>query len=223
MFTGLIQTVGEVAEVARAGDDFRLRIASDLGSEGDLELGESIAVNGVCLTVTTFDDSTFSAQASPETLSKSNLGHLRRGSEVNLERALRLGDRLGGHLVLGHVDGVGTLAAKRSEGNAVVVEVEVSAELLPYLVEKGSITMDGISLTVNTLSERGFTVAIVPWTSKKVALLDRPAGWAINLEVDILGKYVARLLRAGLPTVYGDAGKASGVSLELLEKHGFLS
>lgn len=218
MFTGLIEEVGRIASISRHGGDFRLAVTSGLAT-AELVLGESIAVNGVCLTVAALEaSSTWVANVSPETLARTNLGSLGAGDQVNLERAMRLGDRLGGHMVLGHVDGVGSIARMERRDNSTLVSIEAPAELMPYLVEKGSVAVDGISLTVNALSERGFELMIVPFTSQKVALLERPRGWRVNLEVDILGKYVARLLSAA--GRLGQAPGSAGVTLDLLRRSG---
>lgn len=231
MFTGLVETVGSLSSVRRRGDEFDVAIASDLPT-AELALGESVAVNGCCLTVTRTDAgaSAFHASVSPETLSRTNLGDLGVGDSVNLERAMRLGDRLGGHLVLGHVDARGVLRSVEPRGNSTHVRVGAPTQLMPFIVEKGSIAVDGISLTVNALDEEGFDLMIVPYTADAVALLDRPRGWRVNLEVDVLGKYVARLLAAGrLPD---DASWASllgtseregdaGITMATLREHGF--
>lgn len=217
MFTGLIEHIGTVASIRREGGDFRLAIDSALPTR-ELELGESIAVNGACLTVAAVQGATtWIANVSPETLARTNLGELGPGAQVNLERAMRLSDRLGGHLVLGHVDGVGTIARTQRRDNSTLVEIEAPAALMPFLVEKGSVAVDGVSLTVNTLSPGGFSLMIVPFTEGKVALLDRPRQWRVNLEVDILGKYVARLLSSSGQLA---AGGGSGVTLDLLRRSG---
>jgi len=169
MFTGLIESVGTIASIVKESQDFKLVIASALPL-AELSLGDSIAVNGACLTVVEKRSAGFAAQASLETLRRTNLGLLRSGDTVNLERALRLGDRLDGHLVLGHVDGVGQVVDVRKEGNAVYVGIEAPAELLPYIVLKGSITVDGISLTVNELAGLRLVVTLVPYTRGKVSV-----------------------------------------------------
>ena len=220
MFTGLIETVGVLADRQQTSEDFKLRIESSLPHD-ELELGESIAVNGACLTVTEIHPRSFSAQASRETLRRTNLGELRAGGRVNLERALQIGQRLGGHLVLGHVDGVGALLETRREGNAVHLRIEAPPECAPLIVEKGSVTLDGISLTVNQLGDTTFEVTVVPWTAKHVMLLDRPRGWPINIEVDILGKYVARLLAHPAAGKTDPSPKREGISLDMLQRNGF--
>jgi len=214
MFTGLIETLGRLKQRVQRGEDTWLGIESSLPSN-DIALGDSIAVNGACLTVVELSDGYFAAQTSPETLRRTNLGALRSGDPVNLERALALGARLGGHLVLGHVDGTGRIVARQREGNAVILSVEAEPAIVELVVEKGSVALDGVSLTINRVDARGFSVAVVPFTRGKVALLERPSEWRVNIETDILGKYVARLLGRS-----GHAQRAE-ISLELLQRAGF--
>ena len=192
MFTGLVEAVGHVQRLTRTGTDAKIFIDNPFGT--DLALGDSVAVNGACLTVVEFDAQFLAAQASQETLSKTNLKALRQGTEVNLERALQVGARLGGHWVLGHVDGTGTLVSKRTVGQAIELRIKAPSELMPLIVSKGSIAVDGVSLTVNEVSEDSFTLTLIPFTQKHIALLERPMSWPLNLETDILGKYVARML-----------------------------
>ncbi|OHB27364.1 MAG: riboflavin synthase subunit alpha [Desulfuromonadaceae bacterium GWC2_58_13] len=216
MFTGLIEDLGTVRELRKSADSVRLTVATGIPMS-EIELGESIAVNGICLTVVAFGDGQFSADVSPETVSRSTLAFLVPGSRVNLERALRLGGRLGGHLVSGHVDGVGTVVSLTRDGNAYRFTFRLSAEVNRYVVEKGSIAIDGISLTVNRVTEDTFSVAIIPHTLAETTLKDRQVGATVNIETDIIGKYVERLM-----------GRAPGgeprspVDLEFLAKHGFL-
>lgn len=197
MFTGLVQDIGTVDRVVTGGMT-DLWIRTQLGA-GELSLGESIAVDGCCLTVVETSRDAFRVQASAESLRRTTLGRYRVGTRVNLERALRLGDRLGGHWVMGHVDDVGTLRARSPEGDAQLLRFDMPAALAPFFIEKGSITIDGVSLTVNTLGPASFEVAIIPETQKRTTLGQKRVGAAVNLEVDVLGKYVARLLgpRAG--------------------------
>lgn len=216
MFTGLIQSVGKVRSLNRQGNSATLKIVSELAKE-DLQLGESIAVNGVCLTVTSWDDQSFSADVSPETLSCSNLGALRPNMQVNLERALRLSDRLGGHLVSGHIDCVATVRHRFQDQNAIRFEFSVAPEAIRYLVEKGSVAVDGISLTVNAVTETSFSVAIIPHSLEKTTLQHCTEGSKVNIETDLIGRYVERLL-----TGKAGAERGSGVSLEFLAKNGFM-
>lgn len=193
MFTGLIADLGAVRAHERDADGARLRIGSTLVAE--LREGDSIAVNGVCLTATRVDGREFEAQAIRETLERSTLGALAPGDPVNLELALRADGRLGGHVVQGHVDGVGTIAEVREEGLSRIVAVEAESPLLRYVVEKGSIALDGVSLTVSALREGGFEVSLIPETLVRTTLGRAEVGRPVNLEVDILAKHIQRLLQ----------------------------
>jgi riboflavin synthase len=194
MFTGLIADLGRVGFVERDDDGARLRIDAALARE--LSEGDSIAVNGVCLTATHVADGGFDAEVMAETLRRSSLGELREGSPVNLELPLRANDRLGGHVVQGHVDGVGTVVAVREDGFAREVEVEIEPRLARYLVEQGSVALDGVSLTVSALSQRGFSVSLIPETLQRTGLGDVGVGSTVNVEVDVLAKHVERLLQS---------------------------
>lgn len=219
MFTGLVQDVGAIVRVV-SGAMTDLWIRSSLGSPGPaaepLVLGESVAVDGVCLTVVELapDDSqqvAFRVQASSETLRRTTLDLRRAGDPVNLERALRLSDRLGGHLVLGHVDAVGQVRARQAEGDALRVEVSLPPGLAPYFIEKGSVTIDGVSLTVNGLSDQAFDVMLIPETQRRTTLGKKEVGARVNLEADVIGKYVARLHGLGArPGLTGEAVTAMG-------------
>jgi riboflavin synthase len=192
VFTGVVQATGRVAEVARDGDGLRLRIETSLA--GQLGAGDSVAVSGVCLTAVDPDGSSFTADLSPETAARSTLGALAEGDGVNLELPLRPADRLGGHIVQGHVDGVGTIEAVRDDGGARVVRLSAPAELLRYVVEKGSVTVDGVSLTVTAVDEEGFSVALIPETLARTTLGTGSPGRPVNLEVDVIAKHVEKLL-----------------------------
>jgi len=194
LFTGLIADLGSVAAVERNGAGATLEIRTTLA--GELAEGDSIAVNGVCLTATGIDDQGFRAEAMTETLRRSTLEELSEGSTVNLELALRAGERLGGHIVQGHVDGTGTVRAIREEGFARVLEIETDSSLERYLVEKGSVALDGVSLTVSALLEQGFAVSLIPETLKRTNLGGIREGAQLNIEVDILAKQVERLMEA---------------------------
>ncbi len=198
MFTGLVAAIGTVKRAERGPKGLLLRVTCPFP---ELVLGESIAVSGCCLTVTTIHEDGFTADASSETLAKTHLGSLQTGSTVHLERALSLGDRLGGHLVSGHVDGIGSLVSRAPSGDAVVVTFEAPTHLAPFLAPKGSITIDGVSLTVNGVKGAHFDVVLVPFTRTETHFDQRPVGAAVNLEVDLIAKYVARLL--GRPGVDG--------------------
>jgi riboflavin synthase len=202
MFTGLISNLGSVRSVQRDADGAILEISTMLASE--LAEGDSVAVNGVCLTATAVNDGAFRAQAMQETLRRSSLEQLRPGSPVNLELALRADGRLGGHIVQGHVDGTGAILAAREEGFARVLEIEVPSELARYLVEKGSVAVDGVSLTVSEVGEEGeigaageerFSVSLIPETLARTNLGEAQVGDRVNIEADILAKHVERLLK----------------------------
>ncbi|GAA2046898.1 riboflavin synthase [Streptomyces carpaticus] len=196
MFTGIVEELGEVTAVETLGDSARLRLRGPLVSEG-AALGDSIAVNGVCLTVTGTEDGAFTADVMAETLRRSSLGALSTGSRVNLERPLALGGRLGGHLVQGHVDGTGTLLAREPAEHWELVTVSLPAELARYVVDKGSITVDGVSLTVVEAGEDRFTVSLIPTTLALTTLGLKQPGDPVNLEVDVIAKYVERMVRTG--------------------------
>ena len=192
MFTGLVQDRGGIEAVDTAADGVRLRVDSALASE--LREGDSVSVEGVCLTATAVDPGGFRADVMSETLQRSTLGDLRAGSSVNLELALRAGDRLGGHVVQGHVDGIGEIGDVAQEGFSRRVFVQAPAELLRYVVEKGSIAVAGVSLTVAEVSDEGFAVALIPETLERTTLGDLEGGERVNLEVDVLAKHVEKLL-----------------------------
>lgn len=194
MFTGLVEDVGRIARIDRRSDAAVLVIAPAAIPVAELSLGESVAIDGVCLTVTDIGTGEFTALAGAETLRRTTLGKLRPQSTVNLERALRAGDRLGGHMVSGHVDAVGEVRARRDLGANLEIDIGAPAEVLRYVIEKGSIAVDGISLTVNKVDGRSFGVALIPHTVSATSLANKHAGAAVNLEVDMIGKYVEKLL-----------------------------
>lgn len=193
MFTGIIEETGKVEAVAKGSNSAVITIAAVKVLE-DTKIGDSIAVNGVCLTVTSISGRKFSADVMAETLRRSSLGSLKHGSMVNLERAMAANGRFGGHIVSGHIDGVGVIGSFEKEDNAVWVEIETPAKILRYIVEKGSITIDGISLTVAKLTDSSFAVSVIPHTGEETTLLNRNPGDIVNLENDIVGKYVERLM-----------------------------
>ncbi|HEV3388151.1 MAG TPA: riboflavin synthase [Solirubrobacteraceae bacterium] len=196
MFTGLVQGVGSVAGIERSDDGARITIATPLVPE--LNAGDSIAINGVCLTAVDLAGDSFVADAMNETLARSSLGDLAPGSSVNLELPLRATDRLGGHVVQGHVDGVGEVLDQHDDGFARRIRIGAPAEVLRYVVEKGSIAVDGVSLTITEVDERSFTVSLIPETLERTTLGGIGAGRRVNLEVDVLAKYVEKLMvRAG--------------------------
>ena len=211
MFTGIIEEIGSVKALRREGSAARLTVSASTVL-GGTAVGDSICVNGVCLTVVEMEKSGFSADVAVETLKVTNLGELKAGAKVNLERALQLSARIGGHLVSGHVDAVGRIRERREEGNGWRIFIEAPDTTLRYVIKKGSIAIDGISLTVADADEKGFSIAMIPHTAKLTTLGFKSAGDSVNLETDLIGKYVERLL----------AGRAGGgVNLELLKKSGF--
>jgi len=193
MFTGIVEGLGEVLSVDRTAEGGRLRVRAGTLLAG-AQVGESIAVSGACLTMAVLDGEAFTADLAAETLRRTTLRGLRPGDPVNLERPLRLDQRLGGHIVQGHVDGVGTVTAVRREGEGLWMEIEPPATLMPYLAAKGSVAVDGVSLTIARLSGEAFAVALIPHTLAVTTLGRRQTGDQVNLEVDILAKYVERLL-----------------------------
>ena len=193
MFSGIVEAVGSVREAAASPAGCRLAIAAPFDA---LEIGESICVNGVCLTVTKSSSGVFEADVSPETLRRSTLGRLGSGSAVNLERSLRLGDRLSGHLVFGHVDGIGKLVAATAEGDSSLLEFEADDSVCRYLIEKGSVAVDGVSLTVFACNGRRFSVAVIPHTARVTTLGRLSPGDPVNLESDMIARYVEKLAGA---------------------------
>ncbi len=216
MFTGIIEETGTLRQLELRGESGSLSIRAKAVLEGT-RIGDSIAVNGVCLTVTAITGDGFSADVMAETLRRSNLGGLRPGSPVNLERAMPANGRFGGHIVSGHIDGTGTVTSLRQEGNATWVTVHTVPAILALTVEKGSIAIDGISLTVAALTTTSFSVSVIPHTGAETTLLGRRPGDVVNLENDIIGKYVQRLL-AGPPL---EETPASGITLDFLRENGF--
>jgi riboflavin synthase len=220
MFTGIIEGLGTVTALRPSGEGRRLEVMADfdLSQTG---IGDSVAVNGACLTVVALSGRRFTADVSPETLSCTGLGRLAVGERLNLERALRLSDRLDGHLVSGHVDGQGTIAARRPEGNAWVVEINLPESLGRFLIPKGSVAVDGISLTVNRCQGDRFWVSIIPHTAGLTTIGFKPIGAAVNIETDMIGKYVERFLANSRES--GQKAPASGgVGLDLLARSGYL-
>ena len=219
MFTGLVEGTGTLKRTERHGLDGRMVIRPDFLLE-NLVLGESIAVDGACLTVIDFRRDEFTADVSTETLNRTTLGRKPSGSILNLERALRLGDRLGGHLVTGHIDGIALLKEKKPEGRSLRLSFEASGEITRYVIEKGSIAINGISLTVNGVSGSGFDVNIVPHTAVVTTISSLQIGVEVNIETDMIGKYVEKLLGGrGLSTGKESAGN---IDFDFLREHGFV-
>jgi len=210
VFTGIIQGMGAVRRITKKGDDAQLLIDAPLELE-DVKIGDSVAVNGACLTVTAKSGHDFTADVSAETLKRTNLRALKTGDRVNLEKALRMSDFLSGHIVLGHVDGMGTIREKNIKSQSIIFGVEIEEGLSRYVVEKGSITIDGISLTVNSYEKNRFYVNVIPHTAQVTTLGIRKVGDGVNIETDILGKYVEKFLNP-----------RKGMDLNFLKDHGFV-
>lgn len=216
MFTGIIEEIGVIKKITKGVNSEKLLIQCNKVLE-ETKLGDSICTNGVCLTVTDINDHSFQADVMTETLLRSNLGNLTLGSEVNLERALTLSSRLGGHIVSGHIDGVGKIVSLKRIDNSIEVTIEAKLSILKYIIEKGSITIDGISLTVTYVDNKAFKVCIIPHTGENTILLKKKVGESVNLECDILGKYVERLLSFKL-----EEKKKSNISEGFLRENGFI-
>ncbi|OPY58492.1 MAG: Riboflavin synthase [Pelotomaculum sp. PtaU1.Bin035] len=215
MFTGIVEELGTLRSTRRGADSARLTISAQKVLE-DARVGDSIAVNGVCLTVVHLAPQEFAADVMAETLAKSNLGSLYAGERVNLERALRLGDRLGGHIVSGHIDGVGTITRLEKHDIATLITIRAPREVMRYIIKKGSVAIDGISLTVVDFQADSFQVSLIPHTAHATALGWKKAGATVNLEGDVIGKYIERL---AFPEKNGGESK---INLSFLAEHGFL-
>lgn len=216
MFTGIIEELGTIRGVSLTKDGGELQIAATTVL-GGTKLGDSIAVNGTCLTVTKLEKDGFTAFVMAESLRRTNLGNLKRGSVVHLERAMAADGRFGGHMVTGHIDGQGTFLSQKSEGQAVVLTIVADPEILSGIVEKGSIAIDGTSLTVMDVGKDRFRVGIIPHTGGHTALLDRPKGYACNLETDVIGKYIQKFLAKNTEST----PKKSTLTMDFLRENGF--
>lgn len=214
MFTGIIEEIGTVRAVKRSGISSFIEIQAEKVLE-DVHVGDSIAVNGVCLTVTHFGSGIFRADVMNETLSRSSLASLTAGSPVNLERAMAANGRFGGHIVSGHIDGTGVISDIRNDGIAVWYTISTSAEIMRYIVEKGSVAIDGISLTVAKITDSSFSVSIIPHTALQTILGTKKKGDTVNLENDIIAKYTEKLMKPAEPA------ETSGITMEFLAKNGF--
>ena len=212
MFTGIIAALGKVVAVQTQGGDVRLEVASQKLDLNDVELGDSIAVNGVCLTVVSMQSDRVYFDVSKETLDRTSIGIAKIGSEINLEKALALGDRLGGHFVSGHVDGMGECIKRETSARSIIFQFRIPSNLERYIAEKGSICIDGVSLTVNEVSQGIFEVNIIPHTLEETIIKDYQVGTRVNLEVDLIARYLERLI----------PGEKSNVTQDKLLKHGFL-
>lgn len=215
MFTGIIEEIGYVKRINQQSRSAQIEIKADKVL-GDVAVGDSIAVNGVCLTVVAFDSQHFTADVMPETVSKTNLRELKPGSPVNLERALQLGGRLGGHIVQGHVDAIGTIVEKQILEIAIIYRIATEPELLQYVVPKGSVAIDGVSLTVVDVFQDSFTVSLIPHTAHETVLGEKKPGDRVNLESDIIGRYVKHLMNRN----HGEERQA--LNLSFLAEHGFI-
>lgn len=216
MFTGIVEETGALRSLSRGSKSCVIHVQCSTVLE-DTRIGDSIAVNGICLTVTSMESGGFTADVMNETLSRSSLAQTRPGDPVNLERAMAANGRFGGHIVSGHIDGTGIIREIRDDDNAVWYTVEAPPEILRYVVEKGSIAIDGISLTVARVDDRSFQVSVIPHTRAVTALSSRRVGSPVNLENDIVGKYVEKLMQPA-PS---ESGPASGITMEFLAQHGY--
>lgn len=212
MFTGIIEEIGTVKALKPGILELNAKKVLE-----DVHIGDSIAVNGVCLTVTSFTSNSFCVDVMPETFRRTSLGQLSIGKTVNLERAMAANGRFGGHIVAGHIDDTGTISNIRNEGNAVWITIDTPSSLLKYIIEKGSITIDGISLTVATVTDHDFSVSIIPHTGEETTLLSKRIGDKVNLECDMVGKYVEKLLSFREPK----PSQESNITLDFLAQHGF--
>jgi riboflavin synthase len=215
MFTGLIEEIGKIESVIKSTKSARIIVKAHKVLEST-KIGDSICTNGVCLTVTNLEIGKFTVDVMAETMRRSNLGYLSPGNEVNLERALSIGDRLGGHIVSGHIDGIGTIENYEEEDNAVWITISSTPEILKYIVQKGSIAIDGVSLTVAYVDDAVFKVSIIPHTKDMTTLLRKRSGSIVNLECDIIGKYVEKLLGSK-----DQAPTKSGIDFNFLSENGF--
>lgn len=216
MFTGLVEEIGKIESIAKSTKSAKITIKANKVLE-DVKLGDSICTNGVCLTVTSFESNKFTVDVMAETMRRSNLENISIGAKVNLERALRVGDRLGGHIVSGHIDGIGQIKNYEQEDNAVWVTIETSKEILKYVVQKGSIAIDGVSLTVAYVDENIFKVSIIPHTKDMTTLLRKKIGDVVNLECDMVGKYIEKFL-----SVKEDVPSKKGIDFDFLKGNGFI-
>jgi riboflavin synthase len=221
MFTGIIEGLGTISAIRPAGQGKRLTVEADFALD-ETKLGDSIAVNGACLTVIKIRAKQFEVDLSPETLATSTFDKGRRGDRLNLERAMRLSDRIDGHLVSGHVDGVGLIQQLEKRANAIVVTIAVPETLTRYMIRKGSVAVDGISLTINTCDTSSFTVSIIPHTASITTIGMKQKGDAVNIETDMIGKYVERFTRGKKGRESEQSVAPSGVDMQLLAKSGYL-
>ncbi len=215
MFSGIIETIGKIRSLKKDARGARIAIEAPRVLDG-VRLGDSIALNGVCVTVVDFGEGKFEADLSVETLRRTNLGELAIGDRCNLERAISLGERLGGHLVSGHVDGIGRIQGRKNEGDSIWISFEAPVEVMRYVVYKGSVAVDGISLTVAACDNETFSVSVIPHTSEQTTLTEKKVGAAVNLEADLIGKYVEKLLAP-----HAESISQVGITMEKLKEQGY--
>ena len=216
MFTGIIEEVGTIKNVSKGIKSIKLTIGASKVLEGS-KIGDSIAVNGVCLTITSMGKDFFTADIMPESLRKTSMANLTSGDKINLERALTLSSRLGGHIVSGHIDGVGTVIALKRDDNAMRITIEAEPKIMKYIIAQGSVTLDGVSLTVASVAKSNFTISLIPHTGEVTTLLSKGIGSSINIENDVIGKYVERLLHFDQE----NTKQKSSLSLGFLQENGF--
>lgn len=221
MFTGIIESFGKIERIESSGEGKVLTISCDLDLS-ETKIGDSIAVNGACLTAVSLDKHQFKVDMAPETVERTTFKNMTAGSRVNIERALRLSDRIDGHLVSGHIDGTGTVASIQKHSNAVIITVQVNPELAADMIEKGSVAIEGISLTINRCSQEDFQVSIIPHTAQITTIGLKKVGDRVNIETDMIGKYVKKIIMGGVSKNDAGSSDRTGVSLELLAKNGFL-
>lgn len=219
MFTGLVEDMGEIVQIGKKGNSFQIQVGSCLSLDKS-DIGASISVDGICLTITEVEKNKFTVDASPETLERTTLMERKRGDLLNLERALRISDRLGGHFVTGHIDGTGTIKSIDKKDNSLVISISTSPDVSRYLVVKGSVGLDGISLTINEIKGDIFSVNIIPHTARVTTIGKKKIGDRVNIETDLIGKYIEKfLLEAGL--IPKKTGGTLSINYDFLNKYGF--
>ena len=222
MFTGIIETIGTIKSLKRMGEDFQVEVQSSTFDFSDVKLGDSIATNGVCLTVVEKSEQSFKADVSNETISYTGFKHYQTGQLVNLEKAMLPTTRFGGHMVSGHVDGVGVVVDRYDDGRSIRIVIDAPEELAKYIAEKGSITIDGVSLTVNAVSAAQFVLNIVPHTAAETVINEYRQGCKVHLEVDLVARYLERLLTFENDNVSSSGDNSSNINLDFLANNGFL-
>ena len=221
MFTGIIEGLGAITAMRPAGQGRRMTVEADFDLK-QTKIGDSICVSGACLTAAKIDGRHFEVDISPETLQMTTFGQAKVGQRVNIERALKLSDRIDGHLVSGHIDGVGAIGQRETVSNAIIVTIEVPESLTRYMINKGSVAVDGISLTINTCNAGSFSVSIIPHTAQLTTIGFKNKGDSVNIETDMLGKYVEKFMNAGQGQDRSETDKSSGIDKDYLLKTGFI-